>query len=161
MKHKGLIIAGIVVAVLILAVLAVPFFIDANQFKPKVESEARAAPGQFSVQDLSLKDGRIDVVQGGKKRTYENVNVSLQNVSEKSAFPFSVDATAPGGGTLKVQGTAGPLNSGDMTATPLTANVSIKGLDLAATGFVPAQSGLAGTLDYDGTIKSDGKKAHS
>jgi AsmA protein len=259
MKRILLIGAGIVVALLIVIVVAVPFFIDANQFKPKAESEASAAlgrqvtigslelsllhggvvannltvaddpafsrnsflnakslkigvemwplitsrqvhvtsltvqepqialvksangkwnfdslgakspkkdtspassSGQFTVQDFSLKDGRIDVVQAGKKHTYEDVNVSVQNLSDKSVFPFEVDAKAPGGGTLKVKGNAGPLNSGDMTATPLNADITVKGLDMAATGFVPPDSGLAGTLDYDGTIKSDGKKAH-
>jgi AsmA protein len=257
-----LVVVGIVVGLIIVALAAIPLFIDANQFRPKVESEASAAlgrevkvgkidlsllrggvvasdvtiaddpafshdpflnakslkigvemwplitsrqvhvttltvdqpqidlvhstsgkwnfdslgaktqqkkggppatsgAGQFSVKDLKLKSGRINVVQGNRKYTYEDVHVSVQNLSDKSVFPFLVEAKAPGGGNLKVQGTAGPLNSGDMTATPLDANVTINGLDLAATGFVPAESGLAGILDYQGTVKSDGKKLHS
>ena len=38
-------IAGIVIGVLILIVIAIPFFIDANTFKPKLESELSDALG--------------------------------------------------------------------------------------------------------------------
>jgi AsmA protein len=34
-------------------------------------------------------------------------------------------------------------------------------VDLAATGFAPPDSGIAGVLDFDGNVKSDGKKLHS
>jgi AsmA protein len=34
-------------------------------------------------------------------------------------------------------------------------------LDLATTGFIDPASGLGGVLDYTGTMKSDGKKAHT
>src|SRR6184192_1754189 len=64
MKHKALIVAGIVVGLLIVIVLAVPFFIDANQFKPKVESEASAALGRevkVGNLDLSLLHGGVMV----------------------------------------------------------------------------------------------------
>ncbi len=48
-------IAGIVIGVLILIVIAIPFFIDANTFKPKLESELSGALGrQVKVGNLSL-----------------------------------------------------------------------------------------------------------
>ena len=48
-------IAGIVIGVLILIVIAIPFFIDANTFKPKLESELSDALGrQVKVGNLSL-----------------------------------------------------------------------------------------------------------
>jgi AsmA protein len=34
-------------------------------------------------------------------------------------------------------------------------------LDLATTGFIDPSSGLGGVLDYTGTLKSDGKNAHT
>jgi AsmA protein len=37
----------------------------------------------------------------------------------------------------------------------------VEGLDLAASGFVDPGSGLSGIVDYDGTVRSDGKKLHS
>jgi AsmA protein len=48
-------IVAIVVAVLILLVIAIPFFIDANAFRPRLESELTAALGrQVKVGNLSL-----------------------------------------------------------------------------------------------------------
>jgi AsmA protein len=48
-------IVGIVLAVLIILVIAVPFFINANTFKPKLESELTEALGrQVTVGNLSL-----------------------------------------------------------------------------------------------------------
>src|SRR5487761_1179693 len=38
MKHKALWIAAVVIAVIIVIVLVIPFFIDANQFRPSIES---------------------------------------------------------------------------------------------------------------------------
>jgi AsmA protein len=52
---RGLKILGIVVGVLIVIVIAVPFFIDANSFRPKLESDMSAALGRpTKVGNLSL-----------------------------------------------------------------------------------------------------------
>lgn len=262
MKRKPLIIVGVVVLVLVVAVLALPLLINAEQFRPMVESQAKAALGRdvkvgkltlsifkggvvaeelriaddpaFSkapfvaakslavgvemwpmivsrearvtsvelvepqitliksgtkwnfdslgtvpgakpskdaakksaappimVQDLLISKGTISVAQGGAKRTYEDVNVRVKNFSMTSNFPFEVAAKAPGGGSLKVEGNAGPLAIGEMMETPLNAEIEVKDLDLAATGFVPPSAGIAGKLDYEGKVHSDGKKLHS
>jgi AsmA protein len=115
----------------------------------------------LTVQDLKVSQGRITLQEGAVKHVYNDVNVSLKNFSDKSAFPFTVDAKAPGGGTLNFDGEAGPLAKGDITLTPMHGTVKVNGLDIAASGFVPANSGIAGLVDYDGTVKSDGKMVHS
>ena len=52
---RNLKIAGVVVACLLLALIALPFLINVNRFRPKVESEASAALGrQITVGNLSL-----------------------------------------------------------------------------------------------------------
>ncbi|HEX6880507.1 MAG TPA: AsmA family protein, partial [Terriglobales bacterium] len=52
---KVLITVGVIVGVLILVVLALPFLIDANQFRPRVEAEASKALGrEVKVGNLSL-----------------------------------------------------------------------------------------------------------
>src|SRR5580693_3293900 len=52
---RGLKILGIVVGVLIVIIIAVPFFIDANAFRPKLESDLSAALGrQAKVGNLSF-----------------------------------------------------------------------------------------------------------
>lgn len=128
--------------------------------KPK--DPGRKAPGPpLTVEDLRISNGKITVTQAGKSRTYEDVNVTVKNFSMTGNFPFTVTAKAPGGGTINVEGDAGPLAAGDMTQTPLNADIEVKGLDLSATGFVPAASGIAGKLDYAGKVRSDGKKLTS
>jgi AsmA protein len=53
--RKALITIAIIVVVLIVIAVALPFFIDANQFKPEVEAEATKALGrQVTVGNLSL-----------------------------------------------------------------------------------------------------------
>src|SRR5437588_5915799 len=62
MNRKILIGIGLIIGVLIVIVVAVPFFIDANQFKPKAESEASAALGRqvtIGSLDLSLLHGGV------------------------------------------------------------------------------------------------------
>ena len=251
---KAIIAAGIVVLVLIVLAVAVPFFIDADKFRPRVEQEASAALGRqvtighlslslirgsviaedvqvsddpkfskqpfltakslhigaqiwplitskelkidsvrldepkirltksaagkwnfeslganqqpkaaggsqppLSVSSLKVNDGEITLEQAGKKNTYTNVDAKLSNFSDTTEFPFSMSADAPGGGSLKADGEAGPLAKGDMMATPMEADMTVKQLDLAKTGFIDPASGMAGTLDYTGKVHSDGK----
>src|SRR5438067_8107470 len=48
-------VLGIIIALLIVAVIVIPFFIDANMFRPKLESELTDALGrQVKVGNLSL-----------------------------------------------------------------------------------------------------------
>src|SRR5215472_8785020 len=55
MKKRWLRIGGIAVAILVLILIALPFLINVNSFRPKVESEASAALGrQVTVGNLSL-----------------------------------------------------------------------------------------------------------
>ncbi len=126
-------------------------------------NKAPSSGGQnISVQDLRIAHGRITVDQAAKRHTYDDVNVRVQNFSDKSAFPFNVDAKTPGGGSLSVEGEAGPMaKSGDITDTPMHGTIKVEDLDLAASGFVDPGTGIAGVVDYDGTVKSDGKNLHS
>jgi AsmA protein len=64
----------------------------------------------------------------------------------------------PGTGSISLKGQAGPLNQTDMQKTPLDAALEAKSLNLAATGFVDPASGIAGIVDFSGTLNSDGKK---
>lgn len=256
--RKLLVILGTVVALLVITALALPFFVDADRFRPMAETQARAALGRdvkigklelslwsggvkahdvtiaddpafsrsafvharglnigvemwplivrkavhvtslavvepeivliksaggkwnfdslgahppasaggggaspVSVRDLKIEDGRIVVQRGAKKSVYEKVNARMQDFSATTAFPFSLTAETPGGGSVKVEGKAGPLSAGDMTATPVSVTAQVKGLDLAATGFVAPETGIAGKLDYQGKIDSDGKVIRS
>ncbi len=129
---------------------------------PATNSSSSTTPN-VSVGELKIKNGRVVVgtVGRGKQYVYEDVNLTANNVSMDSKVPFTFDAKTPGGGSLQADGTFGPMNRTDASATPLQANVKIEHMDLASTGFVDPSSGLGGILDYTGKVKSDGKQAHS
>jgi AsmA protein len=82
-------------------------------------------------------------------------------VSYSSKIPFTLDAKTPGGGTVKMEGTTGPIDRTDASLTPLTAKVAVDNMDLASTGFLDPSSGLAGVLDFKGTVNSNGRTVHS
>jgi AsmA protein len=118
--------------------------------------------GNFSVGKLKIANGRVTVEKpGGKPSIYEDVNLMASNISYDSPIPFTLGAKTPGGGKLKVEGSAGPINQADAALTPLQAQVAIDNMDLASTGFIDPASGIAGMLDYKGTVKSDGRTARS
>jgi AsmA protein len=126
----------------------------------KAPSSGSSVPS-LSVSKLDVEDGRLSVNRAKssiKPHTYENVNIAVRDFSATSQFPFSLTADLPGGGSLKLEGKAGPINSADTTATPLEAKISVKRLDLDASGFVDPSSGIAGLADFDGMLNSDGKQ---
>jgi AsmA protein len=73
-------IIGIIIAVLIILVIVIPFFIDANTFKPKLESELTDALGrQVKVGNLSLS-----IFSGGVAAD----NISIADDPQFSKQPF-------------------------------------------------------------------------
>src|SRR5881397_745721 len=118
----------------------------------------------LSVAKLNVNNGRVSIGDANgksKPHVYDNVNVTVRNFSFSSQFPLTVAADLPGGGNLKLDGKAGPINPNDAAQTPLEAKLDIRRLDLAASGFVDPSSGIAGLADFDGTVRSDGHNAHS
>ena len=115
----------------------------------------------FVVEKLELKDGELIVgsTSSAKRSTYSGMNLEMDDVSLASQFPIVFSATLPGGGTLTLNGSAGPVDATDAAITPLEAKLGISGLDLASTGFVDPASGLGGKLDLDCTVSSKGGSA--
>ncbi len=126
-----------------------------------------ANPGSFSgadvmIRQLEITGGRITVTEGRKKpSTYDDVNLVVSNLSLTSSFPFTLSASMPGGGKLKLGGKAGPLNTTDTLMTPLTADLAVTNFDLVASGFVEPDAGMAGLLNFSGVLTSDGRQAQS
>jgi AsmA protein len=109
------------------------------------------------VQKIAIAGGQIVVgVAGRESRTYDAVNVEVSDLSFTSRFPFAVTAKTPGGGTISVEGTAGPFNAKNIAETPYGGTISVKHLDLASTGFVDSGSGPGGIVDFSGALTSDG-----
>ena len=139
--------------------------IGASQSQKTAPEPSGKAP-DVSVDTFEIAGGTVRVGHSsghsaGKESVYQNVNLTAHNISATSAMPFTLSASMPGGGSLNLDGTAGPLNPTDSTKSPLDAKITLKHADLAATGFVDPSSGVAGILDFDGQVKSDGRKLHS
>jgi AsmA protein len=83
MKRKPLMIIGGIVVVLFLLVLALPLFINANQFKPTLETQLSTALGRrVGIGDISLS-----IISGG-------VTVSDVSIADDPAFTKSPFLTA-------------------------------------------------------------------
>jgi AsmA protein len=116
---------------------------------------------KFEISGGTVRVGHSSGHSAGKESVYQNVNLVAHNISATSAMPFTLSAGMPGGGTLNLEGQAGPLNPTDSARSPLDAKIKLKHADLGATGFVDPSSGVGGILDFDGQVKSDGRKLHS
>ena len=133
--------------------------------KPAGAPEAAAksaAPENLSVAKLELTDGKITVGSVPARRkpiVYDKVNVTVKDFSFASAFPVEASVGLPGGGSLKIDATAGPINSTDTTLTPAQAKIKLTKLDLAQSALVDPELGITGSADFDGTLNSDGHVA--
>jgi AsmA protein len=89
----------------------------------------------------------------------QDVDIEVKDFSAASAFPFSLSAKVNGGGSVKLDGQAGPINSADTSASPFHANLKIDSVDLAGTGLNQNAPAVAGVISLDGSCESDGKNA--
>jgi AsmA protein len=132
--------------------------------KSSSKGASSTAATDLSVETLAISNGTIVVgVAGGKgkPKIYNNVNLEASDLSMTTQFPFKLSAKTPGGGTVKVEGKAGPVNQNDASLTPLDAKIDVSNFDLASTGFVDPSSGIAGTLEFKGSVASNGEKLNA
>jgi AsmA protein len=123
------------------------------------EKTSGGVPANVNVAKLDLADGTVTVGSMSGKRPpimYDKVNVAVRNFSFTSAFPVIASVGLPGGGSLKIDGAAGPINSSDASLTPGQAKVTLSKLDLSQSALVNPELGIAGSADFDGTLNSDG-----
>ena len=256
---------GIVVAVLLIAVLAIPFFVNVNDFRPTLESRLTAALGRdvklgklqlkllsgevmaddlsvaedpnfgtpaflkasslhvgvelwpfllsrkLIVTDLTIDQPQISLVQaktgdwnfsslGGKSKAaaappelsgktpldlsvklirvtngrlrlgrtlghwkpviLEQVNIEVRDFSDITPFGFSLATNIHGGGSIKLDGTAGPINPADSAMTPVKLNLNVSQLNLAGSGMNDFAPDLAGLVSFQGSGESDGTTMH-
>ena len=121
-----------------------------------------AANSNISVDTLDVTNGMVTLGSTTGKRkpiVYDKVNITMRNFSFSSSFPVTASIELPSGGSGKVDGTAGPINSTDTSLTPLQAKLTVRKLDLSQSALVEPALGVAGTADFDGTLTSDGEAA--
>ncbi len=130
----------------------------------KAADKSSGSPANVNVAKLDLNDGTVTVgSMTGKRKpiVYDKVNIAIRDFSFTAAFPVTASVGLPGGGSLKIDGTAGPINSTDTTLTPVQAKIEMKKLDLAQSALVDTELGITGSADFDGTLKSDGQVAQA
>jgi len=134
--------------------------------KSAAPAQGQAPPTEgnpnLSVAKLSVSNGRLTVSRAGSAqppRVYDKVDIDATKFSFTNSFPFKMTADLPAGGTLKLQGTAGPIDANNAALTPLQAKVSISNMNLTDSGFIDPAAGISGIADFDGTISSDGHEA--
>ena len=135
-----------------------------QQPKQSAPSGSDQSLQSLSVAKLGIHDGVISITDQSsraKPHVYKNVDLTVKNFSFTSQFPFTLTADLPGGGNVKLDGNAGPINPNDAASTPFQAKLSVKSLDLAASGFIDPSSGIAGVANFEGNLGSDGKQAVS
>jgi AsmA protein len=125
------------------------------------ETSPAAKAGEFSVEKLELRNGRVVVgsTNSQKRNTYDKVDLTASNVSLTTKFPVTLSASLPGGGTLKLDGTVGPLDQENSALTPVNAKLTVNNLNLASTGFLDPSLGLGGLLDLNATLASQNGEA--
>src|SRR5467141_716598 len=129
------------------------------------KSQGKPAPPssqEFSVAKLELRNGRIIIgsTNSQKRSTYDKVDLTASNVSLTSKFPVTLTANLPGGGDLKLDGTAGPLDQENTALTPVNAKLAVNNLNLATTGILDPSAGLGGLLDLNATLASQNGEAN-
>jgi AsmA protein len=137
---------------------------NASKTSSKESSGAGTSSPPLAVGRLKIINGTLTVGTGGahpRTQTYQNVDLEASDISYTSQFPFKFSAKAPAGGTISLDGKAGPIDSTDTSLTPLDAKVTVHNLNIADSGFVDSSSGLAGVIDFNGTVSSNGQQANS
>jgi AsmA protein len=123
-----------------------------------------SSAGPLSVDKLRISNGQVLVGEANssqKPRVYDKVNLEVTNFSATAQFPFTLTAALPGGGDASLGGNCGPINAGNAAATPFSSTIKVRKLDLAASGFVEASTGIQGVVDLEGTINSNGGTVES
>ena len=126
-------------------------------------SSSARLPLDLSVKLVKVSNGSVSMsrtVGHWKPLALDQVNIELRDFSNASAFPFSLSAQVRGGGTLDLDGKAGPINPADSAMTPVSVNLKMSQLDLARSGMNDVAPNVAGLASFDGSGESDGATMH-
>jgi AsmA protein len=120
-------------------------------------------PLDLSVKLIKISNGRLTLkrtVGHWKPLALEQASVELRDFSSTLEFPFSLSAQVVGGGTVKLNGKAGPINPTDSSMTPVKVSLNVAQLDLARSGMNDIAPEVSGMMAFDGNAESDGVSMH-
>jgi AsmA protein len=126
---------------------------------PAAAPSSARMPLDLSVSLVKIADGTLTLsrtVGHWKPITLEHVNLEMRDFSSTSVFPFSLAAQVKGGGMVKLDGKAGPINQADSSMTPVTVSLKAAQLDLAGSGMNDVAPDVSGLATFDGSGESDG-----
>jgi AsmA protein len=121
--------------------------------------QQQSSATDVTIGELKIKDGSVYVSSlpsTGKPLVYNNVDLTVKQLSFATPMPFELTADLPGGGSLKLSGTAGPISQQDAMKTPLQASLAVKHFDPVATGVVTPSQGVSMVADINAQLTSDG-----
>ena len=167
--HKELNITGITLADPQITLLKTPAGTwnfsslgGANKQKAAPEKSGGTPPQHISVAKLNIENGKLIVGKANstaKPTVYDKVNIEVTNFSLTAQFPFTMTASLPGSGDIKIDGKAGPISADDAAKTPFEAAVKVNNMNIEASGFVDKATGIAGLANFNGTLSSNGSQA--
>lgn len=118
-----------------------------------------------SVQDLTVKlvkitNGRLSIKMAGEARpkVLDKLNIEVKDFAPDVSFPVSLAADIQGGGDVKLDGKAGPIDTKDTSETPFDVTLKLNKLDISKAGFVRPSTGFGGLLSIDGNAASTGRE---
>ncbi len=124
---------------------------------PAPPAAASSTP-DLSIAAIKVSDGRLTLTRLGGQAppiVLDKVNADLKNFAPAASFPFSLSAALAGGGTIRLDGKAGPIHAGDAISTPFDAKLGIVHLDLVASGVMEPSTGVSGIVAIDGAAASN------
>ena len=121
-------------------------------------AQQESAFPDLTVGEIKITGGTATVSTGaGNPMVYSNLALAAQRFSMVKNFPFQISAGLSGGGTLSLDGTAGPIDQQDASATPVNAKLDLSHFDPVAAGLVDPSQGLSMLAVVSAQIASDGK----
>ncbi len=132
-----------------------------TQANPPPVAAPPTSPSDSSMQDLTVKlvkitNGRLSLKTAGESqiKVLEKVKVEIKDFAPNASFPVSFSADIQGGGDVKMDGKAGPVDTDDASETPFDVSIKLNKLDIAKTGFVRPSTGFEGLVSIDGNVSS-------
>ena len=120
-----------------------------------------------SVQDLTIKlvkitNGTLSIKMAGEARpkVLDTLSVEVKDFAPDASFPVALSADIQGGGDVKLDGKAGPIDTEDTSETPFDVVLKLNKLDIAKAGFMRPSTGFGGLLSIDGNAASTGRELH-
>jgi AsmA protein len=135
--------------------------LGASSAASKDSQSASSSSLTLSIDRLSITRGQVVMETGAARASraeYRDLSVEVRDVSSTSRSEFAIGLVTPAGGTVDVNGSAGPPSARGLGSTPFEAVIDAAHVDIARSGFLDPGAGLAGIIDLHVRAASDGAR---